>query len=783
MILASINVSFPVFEIETAVSFLTPRTPTVFERMVLRLCAGYGAMPEIGGLTLAEIFEERLGVVDSHDLLGPSLDDLVYLGVVEPVTHGSLLETPLAQLTLTDQGHEFQQRNRIPGRLRTETVRHTLDPLENVARAGSRRTMNRSPGRLSVPEQILRPADCSGFVHEAVAQEPYRWKSAQTEIRHVVSRIIATYWIPHRLMIERAPDGTLKVSAPDSELVQRWLSLADPQSLWEWLLAPALLGGSGDGYAPTLADEHLRHAVPAPPKLAALRIVRKDEGGLGDGVVPTIVLSPDPISPQEGALACLPLPDGLPAGWRCLTLTGPEASPLATLEGMAPVVWGGEPRMVPMTITLDAVASRPIWEAVRLELDSACQASNDPAMAVQPVLWEGLGVTIDRWLTRVASQPLCLLLSEAERFAAALSARLPPTLWQPAFRQARQQAADRAVEGLGFGLEFPSVLALLTAAMQRLPENRAPLQRKLLERVDPVDDPAVLPSLREILDPTVVLPEPAVGDALLRHWADRALAGEDPDPLVPAAWAAPFQALRSAHRVLRNSLKEGVLEKAMNGHLDGCSLTAPALAALDSWGRTAAGLAEMRSGAEWWNGSAFQAFWEKTRRLNTLISEILAAPCPPRQRLVVFDTCALLNRPDMLRRMPAEDVPVVPKRVLDELDRLKQPGKAAEEEEIDRARFAREVIRELERLGGQVRYEAEALSLLPPDWEATPDNRILSVALRLRLSRLALVTSDINFRNKARAESLTALTPEEYLRPGASGRDGLGLPGKKGQRK
>ncbi len=50
-------------------------------------------------------------------------------------------------------------------------------------------------------------------------------------------------------------------------------------------------------------------------------------------------------------------------------------------------------------------------------------------------------------------------------------------------------------------------------------------------------------------------------------------------------------------------------------------------------------------------------------------------------------------------------------------------------------------------------YESEVLDLLPPDWEPTSDNRILSVALYLRLSDVLVVTGDRNFRNKARAET------------------------------
>ena len=112
--------------------------------------------------------------------------------------------------------------------------------------------------------------------------------------------------------------------------------------------------------------------------------------------------------------------------------------------------------------------------------------------------------------------------------------------------------------------------------------------------------------------------------------------------------------------------------------------------------------------------------------------------------------------PDLLTTMRRNDIPVVARRVLEELDGIKESS------EEERAQKARAAIRSLERSGQAIRYESEVLDLLPPDWEPTSDNRILSVALYLRLSDVIVVTGDRNLRNKARAENITAMLPEEY---------------------
>jgi predicted ribonuclease YlaK len=158
-------------------------------------------------------------------------------------------------------------------------------------------------------------------------------------------------------------------------------------------------------------------------------------------------------------------------------------------------------------------------------------------------------------------------------------------------------------------------------------------------------------------------------------------------------------------------------------------------------------------------GDAVKRVAEFDRMVNAwcaLAVQRLAHPAPPGQRLIVLDTSALMQVPDLLATMRHGDIPVVPRRVLDELDGLK------ESVEDGTAQKARSAIRSLERAGQAVSYESEVLDLLPSDWEHTSDNRILSVALYLRLSDVLVVTGDRNFRNKARAENISAVLPEEY---------------------
>jgi len=139
-----------------------------------------------------------------------------------------------------------------------------------------------------------------------------------------------------------------------------------------------------------------------------------------------------------------------------------------------------------------------------------------------------------------------------------------------------------------------------------------------------------------------------------------------------------------------------------------------------------------------------------------LACKLLAPPTETDHRLIVLDTSALMVAPELVTRMRSRDMPVIPRRVLEELDGLKESS------DDQKAQAARAAIRSIESAGSRVRFESEALDLLPPDWDHSSDNKILSVAMYLRLSAVLLVTGDINFRNKARAEDISAQTPDEY---------------------
>lgn len=793
----TIKVSFPIFDIASEVQYQSPRIPTVFERMVLRLCARYGDTPEIRGMTLLELFEDKFGVMSARELIGPSVEDLLYLSVLERPPSHEVMDAPIHSLRLTPDGYDFWRRNRLPSRRAEVTVRHLYDPLQDTVSAhGRKAAFDSKPGRLYVDAGDLEPIDCSPQVRTALDSETYPWKTASTEIHSVRSKGAGVLWASHSLLVGCDPEGVLSISAPASPSMQRWLSIADAERVWQWILAPLLLSGTVPEENAWLSGEDLRNArsigplpasgvEPRPSPEAgkpALRIVCEEMPPAGKDGVPTIVLRrgsrevemTDHVEP----IAYLPRPPRLPDTLSSLSIPKSGQTPMAVLTGHAKVLWAGHPRSARLAILTGEETGRRLWEIVLPFLDYHLGNRSDPEHAALPALWEAPEHTISRWLGHVQGTPLPDLLDRAERFENALARFAQSDGWKTSWRQDLSSALAQAISAVGPRVSLDRASPWLSALAARLPHDCAPLQQQLLARVDAVQDPAAITALHKLLHGSVSLPESIVGDSLLRSWADGALDENRSDPFVWHPFAADFEALRKAHLGLCRDVGVPALTSAGHGYLNARGLKASALQSAQNWLDAAERVRCIRQLAEFWSGTRLEMTSRHVETWKTLVGQALAPPCSEDQRLIVFDTNVLMDKPDILTRMPVGDVPVIPKRVLEELDGIKQSGG---EERTGRAGTAQQAIRAIEQAGNRVRFEQEAPGLLPADWPRTPDNRILSVVLRLRLSRVILVTSDVNLRNKARAENIRALPPSEYLVAGQAQERTQGMGGRAGK--
>ena len=137
--------------------------------------------------------------------------------------------------------------------------------------------------------------------------------------------------------------------------------------------------------------------------------------------------------------------------------------------------------------------------------------------------------------------------------------------------------------------------------------------------------------------------------------------------------------------------------------------------------------------------------------------------------MFLVDTNVLLDDPSILQHSHVGDTFVICGTVLQELDGLKKSP--------EKGPAARAANRAIDNAGGTLHRESASPSLLPSDLPAdTRDNQILSVAVKLCLSDVLLISNDINFRNKAAQLHRHAMTGSDYLRP-----PNPAGPGKKGK--
>lgn len=792
MKLGSFSVGMPLYEVESEVTYQTVRTPTVFERTVMKLCGSYRATPGLADMTLSQIFEHQLGVASANELVGPSVENLIYMGVLSGPTSQVYMDLRLAELSLTADGVTFLERDRLPSRSQQTTVSHLYFPLSNSIKPHRSETrLSRSPSRPFIAGAVLEPSDCSALVRESVEKERHAWKTPNTEIHSVQSQVVGIVWEQHQVTLECDESGVLSASAKGSPDFQRWLAAANPDVIWEHVLEPILESETATDW-PALSETSVRSAVAIAPKGAdspldrnrattsrpSLRVL-VDEEQLENHIGEDIVLlkkdghvfqrltalfkgadhSLRRLPSQKGTiwLAMAP-PSDLPPGFDGLVLREEDHAPEARMTGSSQVFWAGQERRAVFTLTADKVSSARVWQTVQPELSTALSSAQAADVYAIASLWEAPQETILRWRSRVEALPIGELLTDASDFITALE-RFSSDAgdgWRAGWFSALADRLMSAIELLDDDVDFADVLAYLAGVDQLIPSQSEEIKSALLKHCHPISDLESLESLRKALGISLSLPDSVIGDALLQKWVAQVLTDSSLALHGPHAYSQPLTAIRSAHQAVLRDVGLKSLQDASAGSLSLQGVKTSALASVSKWQEACAAVRKMRVSLAGGTLSPIEQFDVLVSAWRELAVRRLAHPTTPGQRLVVLDTSALMLVPDLLATMRRNDIPVVARRVLEELDGIKESS------EEERAQKARAAIRSLERAGQAVRYESEVLDLLPADWEPTADNRILSVALYLRLSDVVVVTGDRNFRNKARAENIIAMLPEEY---------------------
>lgn len=142
----------------------------------------------------------------------------------------------------------------------------------------------------------------------------------------------------------------------------------------------------------------------------------------------------------------------------------------------------------------------------------------------------------------------------------------------------------------------------------------------------------------------------------------------------------------------------------------------------------------------------------------------------PRQRAVksstkrtvyIIDTNVFINCPDIISKIDEQYMVVLSAKVIDELDKLKIKLDAIGKQNVEKA--LRNINRAMDKR--KIKMELSDVGLLPDDFnKKSPDNNILTVALKYKNENPILLTSDNGLQVKAKGLGISTISLRDFLK-------------------
>lgn len=133
---------------------------------------------------------------------------------------------------------------------------------------------------------------------------------------------------------------------------------------------------------------------------------------------------------------------------------------------------------------------------------------------------------------------------------------------------------------------------------------------------------------------------------------------------------------------------------------------------------------------------------------------------PQKENYYIVDTNVFINCPDVLTKIDSKYPIIVSAKVIDELDKMKI--KLSEKEKQNAEKALRLLNQERRH---KIIFETADASLLPSDYDRrSPDNLILSVALKYKADNPIMLTSDNGLQLKCKALGITTISLKQLLK-------------------
>lgn len=131
-----------------------------------------------------------------------------------------------------------------------------------------------------------------------------------------------------------------------------------------------------------------------------------------------------------------------------------------------------------------------------------------------------------------------------------------------------------------------------------------------------------------------------------------------------------------------------------------------------------------------------------------------------KENIYIIDTNVFVDNPEIISKIDQKYSVVLSAKVIDELDYLKIS--LTEEQKRNVQKALKQINENIDKRG--IKMETADLSLLPNDFnKKSPDNMILSVALKFRNDNPIILTSDNGLQIKAKGLGITTIKLKEFL--------------------
>jgi rRNA-processing protein FCF1 len=132
-----------------------------------------------------------------------------------------------------------------------------------------------------------------------------------------------------------------------------------------------------------------------------------------------------------------------------------------------------------------------------------------------------------------------------------------------------------------------------------------------------------------------------------------------------------------------------------------------------------------------------------------------------KQNIYIIDTNVFVDQPDIISKIDPKYSIVLSAKVIDELDYLKISLTEEQKKNVQKA--LRQINESIDKRG--IKMDTADLTLLPNDFnKKSPDNFILSVALKYASENPIMLTSDNGLQIKAKGLNITTITLKEFMK-------------------